>query len=87
MGESKRFRGEPVGGMEMVEVGQFEDEVMTAEKMSAVAIRVLCAGMSVAVTSLTQFSVSSAEGYADLVLQWDNPKQPHSSNRTGKLCR
>ncbi|CAA3026765.1 Hypothetical predicted protein [Olea europaea subsp. europaea] len=59
LGESKRFRGEPIGGMEMVEVGQFEDE----------------------------FSVSSAEGYADLVLQWDNPKQPHSSNGTGKLCR
>ncbi|CAI9779843.1 unnamed protein product [Fraxinus pennsylvanica] len=87
LGGSKRFGGEPIGGMEMVEVGQFEDEVMTAEKMSEVAIRVLCAGMSVAVSSLTQFSVSSAEGYADLLQQWDNPKQPQNSNGTGKLSR
>ncbi|KAL2458202.1 Uncharacterized protein Fot_55865 [Forsythia ovata] len=55
--------------------------------MSEIAIRVLCAGMSVAVSSLTQFSVSSAEGYAELVQQWYYPKQPQSSDRTGQLGR
>lgn len=63
--QSKRFGGE----MEVVENGHFEDEVVTAEKMAEVAIRVLCAGMSVAVSALTEFAVSSAEGYADLVKQ------------------
>ncbi|KAL8505324.1 hypothetical protein ACS0TY_016532 [Phlomoides rotata] len=66
-GSSKRFGGE------MVENGHFEDEVVTAEKMAEVAIRVLCAGMSVAVSALTEFAVSSAEGYADLI------KQPQQS--------
>ncbi|KAL3830121.1 hypothetical protein ACJIZ3_018923 [Penstemon smallii] len=37
-------------------------------------VRVLCAGMSVAVTSLTEFAVSSSEGYANLIKQWDNDK-------------
>ncbi|KAL2534463.1 hypothetical protein Adt_07814, partial [Abeliophyllum distichum] len=53
LGGSKRFGDESVRGMEMVEVGQFEDDVMSLEKMSEIAIRVLCAGMSVAVSSLT----------------------------------
>lgn len=69
--QSKRFGGE----MEVVEAGHFEDEVVTAEKMGEVAIRVLCAGMSVAVAALTEFAVSSAEGYADLIKQWENSKQ------------
>lgn len=68
--QSKRFGGE----MEVVEAGHFEDEVVTAEKMGEVAIRVLCAGMSVAVAALTEFAVSSAEGYADLIKQWENSK-------------
>lgn len=52
--------------MEIVEVGQVE-EVMTTEKLAEVAIRVVCAGMSVAMSSLTEFSVSSADGYTELV--------------------
>ncbi|XP_050219601.1 nitrate regulatory gene2 protein-like isoform X2 [Mercurialis annua] len=64
--------------MELVQVGDVED-VMTAEKMAEVAIRVLCAGMSVAASSLTEFSISSAEGYAELVKQWENVRLPHSS--------
>ncbi|CAI9099192.1 OLC1v1035977C1 [Oldenlandia corymbosa var. corymbosa] len=68
-GGSRRFRGESIGNMEMVEVGQLEEEFMSAEKMAEVAIRVLCAGMSVAVSSLTEFALSSAEGYADLLKQ------------------
>ncbi|XP_073137860.1 uncharacterized protein [Henckelia pumila] len=75
-GGSRRFRGEFVGNkMEMVEADHFEDEVMTAEKMAEVAIRVVCAGMSVSVSSLTEFAVSSAEGYADLVKKWEDPTQ------------
>ncbi|KAA8522698.1 hypothetical protein F0562_009140 [Nyssa sinensis] len=79
-GGSRRFGGglsvESSGNMEMVEVGELEEEVMTAEKMAEVGIRVLCAGMSVAVSSLTEFAIASAEGYADLVKQWENSKRP-----------
>ncbi|CAI9760958.1 unnamed protein product [Fraxinus pennsylvanica] len=68
---------EPVG---VVEVGRFEDEVVNAEKIAEVANRVLCAGMSVAMNSLTEFASISAEGYANLVKQWENAKQPKSSD-------
>ena len=44
----------------MVEVGEVED-IMTTEKMSEIAIKVLCAGMSVAMSSLTEFAIGSAE--------------------------
>lgn len=74
---SKRFgAGTPdefSGDMKIVEVGQVE-QVMTADKMAEVAIRVLCAGMSVTTSSLTEFSIASADGYAELVNQWDNAK-------------
>lgn len=56
--------------MEMVQVGE-EEEVMTPEKTAEVAIRVLCAGMSVSISSLTAYAISSAEGYNNLVKQWD----------------
>lgn len=69
------------GNMTMVEIGQVE-EVMTAEKMAEVAIRVLCAGMSVAMSSLTDFATSSAEGYAELVKKWENAKGLHGSSGT-----
>jgi hypothetical protein len=46
--------------MEMVEAGEVED-VMTTEKMAEIAIKVLCAGMSVAMRSLTDFAIGSAE--------------------------
>jgi hypothetical protein len=47
--------------MEMVEVGEVED-VMTTEKMAEITIKlVLCAGMSVAMSSLTEFAIGSAE--------------------------
>lgn len=79
---SKRFSAEESGGnMEVVEVGQVE-EVMTAEKMAEVAIRVLCAGMSVAMSSLTEFAISSVEGYAELVKQWENANRPRVSSGT-----
>ncbi|KAM0017770.1 hypothetical protein Hdeb2414_s0027g00691751 [Helianthus debilis subsp. tardiflorus] len=74
VGSSRRFGG---SGMEMVESGRQDEE--TAEKMEEVAIRVLCAGMSVAVSSLTEFAVCSAQGYADLIKQWESATCPGSS--------
>ncbi|XP_043711560.1 protein ALTERED PHOSPHATE STARVATION RESPONSE 1-like [Telopea speciosissima] len=69
---SKRFSPVSSGrNMEIMEVLE-EEEVMSGEKMAQVAIRVLCAGMSVAMSSLMEFAISSAEGYADLVKQWEN---------------
>ncbi|CAK9325814.1 unnamed protein product [Citrullus colocynthis] len=64
---SQRYE-ESGGNMEMVEFGKAE-EVMTAEKMAEVAIRVLCAGLSFAMSSLTEFAISSADGYSDLLKQ------------------
>ncbi|KAK7329218.1 hypothetical protein VNO77_23369 [Canavalia gladiata] len=61
------------GNMEMVEVGQVE-EVMAPEKLAEVAIKVLCAGMSVAISSLAEFALDSAEGYNEVVKQWENVK-------------
>lgn len=83
-GGSRRFSGEATSNnMELVEVGKVEEEVMTAEKMAEVAIRVLCAGMSVSVSSLTEFSIVSAEGYADLVKNWEEKRMHQNSNRNG----
>ncbi|KAI4377546.1 hypothetical protein MLD38_015152 [Melastoma candidum] len=74
LGGSRRFGGsstdDPYSSMAMVEVGQGE-EVMTPEKMADVAIRVLCAGMSVAMTSLADFACRSTEGFSDLVKHWE----------------
>lgn len=51
-------------------VGEREDEdatpKMTEDKTAELAGRVLCAGMSVAVGSLTEFAVKLAEGYEGL---------------------
>nr|XP_043625149.1 protein ALTERED PHOSPHATE STARVATION RESPONSE 1-like [Erigeron canadensis] len=77
LGSSKRYGSS--SGMEMVESGR-QDEEETVEKMAEVAIRVLCAGMSVAVSSLTEFALSSAQGYADLIKQWESATYPESSN-------
>ncbi|KAL4590084.1 hypothetical protein LXL04_003003 [Taraxacum kok-saghyz] len=74
-GSGRRYGG---SGMEMVESGRQEEEE-TAEKMAEVAIRVLCAGMSVAVSSLTEFAVGSAQGYAELINQWETATCPESN--------
>ncbi|KAA8521503.1 hypothetical protein F0562_012187 [Nyssa sinensis] len=85
---SKRFRDgllvEYGGNMEVVEVGQLKKDVMTEEKMAEVAIRILWAGLLAALSSLTEFAIASAEGYADLVKQWENVKSEQSSAETGK---
>lgn len=74
---SKRFSEEiTTGNMEVVQVGREVEDVMTAEKMAEVAIRVLCAGMSVAMSSLSEFSIASAKGYVELVSQWESAKRP-----------
>ena len=52
--------------MEMVEVDEVED-VMNTDKMAEIPMRVLCAGMSAANSSLTEFAIGSAEGYAEYV--------------------
>lgn len=75
------------GNMEMVEVGHVEEEeVMAPEKLAEVAIKVLCAGMSVAISSLADFAYDSAEAYSEVVKQWEGVKgQKHnnsSENRT-----
>ncbi|KAF6141785.1 hypothetical protein GIB67_027963 [Kingdonia uniflora] len=84
---SKRFNVgfSPDSGknMEVVEVGGDVEDVMTVEKTAEVAVKVLCAGMSVAISSLTEFSISSAEGYNDLVKQWENSTRMHGLERVG----
>lgn len=72
---SKRFA--PGENMELVNIDEVGD-VMTTEKLSDVAVRVLCAGMSVAMSSLSEFAISSADGYAELV-----SKLPQTSNGSG----
>ncbi|CAN4084490.1 unnamed protein product [Withania somnifera] len=78
-GGSKSLGGESVGNMEIAEVGQLNEDIMTAEKMAEVAIRVLCAGMSVAVSSLTEFAIASADAYTDLLKNCENIKQPQNA--------
>ncbi|XP_051114251.1 protein ROLLING AND ERECT LEAF 2-like [Andrographis paniculata] len=91
---SRRFSGEgaaAVGSMEMVEAGGGAassggggEVVMSAEKMGEVGIRVVCAGMSVAVSALTEFALGSAEGYADLIKKWENNNNNGSKNDSNK---
>ncbi|CAM8925601.1 unnamed protein product [Rhodiola kirilowii] len=69
---SRRF---PHSSGGMLEVGFVEDEddvFMNPQKMAEFSMKVLCAGMSVAVSSLKEFAVSSSEGYAALVKQSEN---------------
>ncbi|KAI9378852.1 hypothetical protein POPTR_018G147749v4 [Populus trichocarpa] len=73
--------------MEMVEVDEVED-VMTTEKMAEIPIKVLCAGMSVANSSLTEFAIGSAEGYAEYVIMGEchcQVLQSSSRNRKKEL--
>ncbi|KAK9269541.1 hypothetical protein L1049_001317 [Liquidambar formosana] len=66
------------GNMEVVEIGHLGEEDTSAEKMAEFGMRVICAGMLVAINSLTEFAVASAKGYADLVEQWESAKWPQS---------
>ena len=40
--------------------------------MAEIALKVLRAGMSVANSSLTEFAIGSAKGYAEYVKWWEN---------------
>ncbi|KAJ6882617.1 hypothetical protein NC651_029024 [Populus alba x Populus x berolinensis] len=51
----------------MVEVGEVED-LMTTEKMTEIAIKVLCAGMSVAMSSLTAIAAPASIFPCDLLV-------------------
>ncbi|TKY54541.1 serine carboxypeptidase 2 [Spatholobus suberectus] len=70
-------RQNPVGSkehnenIEMVEVGRVGEE-MNTEKLAEVAIKVLCAGMSTAMSSMAEFAVDYAEGYNELAKKWEN---------------
>ncbi|KAL5974178.1 hypothetical protein ACLOJK_030841 [Asimina triloba] len=63
------FSADSEGKMAIVEVGR--DGGVTAVKTADLAVRVLCAGMGVAVSSLKEFAVGLAEGYEELVKQWE----------------
>lgn len=70
---SRAARRMSVGGDcgEMVAVELGEKVVREEEKTAEVAVKVLFAGMSVAVSSLTEFAVRSAEGYEEILKQWE----------------
>lgn len=62
------FSADTEGKMALVEREE-DDERM--EKTAELAVRVLCAGMSVAVSSLMEFAVSSADGYEEIAKKWE----------------
>ncbi|KAH0901240.1 hypothetical protein HID58_040743 [Brassica napus] len=56
--------------MELVEADKVEEEeerMMNAEKLAEIAVKVLCHGMCVAVSSLAEFAISSADEHSKLV--------------------
>lgn len=63
------------GNMEMVEVGEVGEEVlMRRKKLGEVAVKVVCGGMSTAMSSMAEFAIDTAKGYNELVKQWENVK-------------
>ncbi|KAL5065948.1 hypothetical protein RYX36_027685 [Vicia faba] len=57
------------GNMEIVEVVKVEKQ-----EVVEVAVKVLCGGMSSAMSSMAAFAIDYAKGYNDLVKQWENGK-------------
>lgn len=64
------FSADTEGKMALVERVEEEDEI-AAEKTAELAVKVLCAGMSVAVSSLTEFALCSAKGYEEMAMKWE----------------
>ncbi|KAJ0265453.1 Uncharacterized protein HA466_0017330 [Hirschfeldia incana] len=64
-GGSRRYSGSESLDLVLAD----EDVVMTAEKLAEVAVKVLCHGMSVAVSSLAEFAINSADEHSKLVNQ------------------
>lgn len=70
--------------MELVEADKVEEEkMMTAEKLAEVAVKVLCHGMSVAVSSLAEFSISSADEHSKLVSHPEDATSGQHPEQTG----
>lgn len=53
-------------------IGSRKVEEEEEEKVSEDGIRVLCGGMSAALSSLAEFAMDSSKGYDQLVKQWEN---------------
>lgn len=68
-------RSKETSNTEVVETGKLvKEEALKAEKMGDAAIGVVYSGMSVSVSALTEFAIVSAEGYADLLKNWEDKK-------------
>ncbi|CAA7048803.1 unnamed protein product [Microthlaspi erraticum] len=66
--EDSSSQGRGGESMELVEADKVEEEkMMAAEKLAEIAVKVLCHGMSVAVSSLAEFAISSADEHSKLV--------------------
>ncbi|XP_019166790.1 PREDICTED: uncharacterized protein LOC109162574 isoform X2 [Ipomoea nil] len=69
-------RSKETSNTEVVEAGKIvKEEALTAEK-----IGVVYSGMSASVSALTEFAIVSAEGYADLLKNWEDKKQCAGAN-------
>nr|VDD48498.1 unnamed protein product [Brassica oleracea] len=55
-----------------------EERVMNAEKLAEIAVKVLCHGMCVAVSSLAEFAISSADEHSKLV---NHPEETTSEHQ------
>ncbi|CAH2077509.1 unnamed protein product [Thlaspi arvense] len=70
--------------MELVEADKVEEEkMMAAEKLAEIAVKVLCHGMSVAVSSLAEFSISSADEHSKLVSHPEDATSGQHPEQTG----
>ncbi|XP_023635689.1 nitrate regulatory gene2 protein [Capsella rubella] len=68
---SRKYSGPE--SMELVEADKVEEEkMMAAEKLAEIAVKVLCHGMSVAVSSLAEFAISSADEHSKLINHPEN---------------
>ncbi|KAG5378094.1 hypothetical protein IGI04_025936 [Brassica rapa subsp. trilocularis] len=67
-GGSRRYSGSESLDLVLADRVGEEDVVMTAEKLAEVAVKVLCHGMSVAVSSLAEFAINSADEHSKLVV-------------------
>ncbi|XP_009128059.1 protein ROLLING AND ERECT LEAF 2 isoform X1 [Brassica rapa] len=68
--EDQSQGGDGSRSMELVEADKVEEEeerMMNAEKLAEIAVKVLCHGMCVAVSSLAEFAISSADEHSKLV--------------------
>ncbi|KAL1218390.1 Protein ALTERED PHOSPHATE STARVATION RESPONSE 1 [Cardamine amara subsp. amara] len=79
---SRRYSGSESMDLVVADNKVEEEVVMTAEKLAEVAVKVLCHGMSVAVSSLAEFAINSADEHSKLVSQPEDttPEQPPDVN-------